>query len=124
MNRYQKEYIHRINRVIDYIDANLDKELSIKLLSDVAMFSPYHFHRIFSAFVGETIVDFVRRRRVEKAASILINNPDATISGAAYHCGFNNVPVFCRNTGCLDLDRRCDHLYGDALYGAQGNTIG
>ncbi len=97
MNRYQKEYINRINRVWDYIEANLDKELSLETLSEIALFSPFHFHRIFLAFTGETINDFVKRKRVEKAASLLIDNPDSPISDIAYYCGFNSVSVFCRN---------------------------
>lgn len=97
MNRHQKEYISRINRVWDYVEANLDKELSLEVLSEVALFSPFHFHRIFYAFTGETINDFVKRKRVEKAASLLISNPDDSISNVAYYCGFNSVSVFCRN---------------------------
>lgn len=97
MNRYQKEYIGRINRVLDYVEANLDKELSLEILSEVALFSPFHFHRIFYAFTGETINDFVKRKRVEKAASLLISNADEPISNVAYYCGFNSVSVFCRN---------------------------
>ena len=97
MNKYQKEYIHRINRVIDYIESNLDKELSLEILSKVAYFSPYHFHRIFSAFVGETLNEYVKRKRIEKAASLLINNPEQQVSEIAYRSGFNNVSVFCRN---------------------------
>ena len=97
MNRYQKEYIQRVNRVIDYIEANLNQELSLEVLSKVALFSPFHFHRIFSAFVGETLNDFVKRKRIEKAANLLLNNPDDAISDIAYYCGFNNVSVFCRN---------------------------
>jgi len=73
MNKYQKEYIHRINRVIDYIEKNLDQDLGLEKLSEVAHFSPFHFHRIFSAFMGETLNGFIRRIRVEKAASMLLN---------------------------------------------------
>lgn len=97
MNRHQKEYINRINRVWDFVESNLDKELSLETLSEVALFSPFHFHRIFYAFTGETINDFVKRKRVEKAASLLISNLDESISNIAYYCGFNNVSVFCRN---------------------------
>lgn len=76
MNKYQKEYIHRINKVIDYIEQNLDSELSLERLADVALFSPYHFHRIFSAFMGETLSGFIRRKRIEKAASLLLNDKE------------------------------------------------
>jgi YesN/AraC family two-component response regulator len=38
----EKEYIHRINAVLDYIDQHLDKELSLHELANVATFSKYH----------------------------------------------------------------------------------
>ena len=76
MNRYQKEYIYRINRVIDFIEANIDKELTLEKLSEVANFSPFHFHRIFSAFTGETLNGFIKRKRIERAASILLSEPE------------------------------------------------
>lgn len=97
MNKYQKEYIFRINRVIDYIENHLDDELSLGKLSEVANFSPYHFHRIFSAFIGETLNDFIKRKRIEKAASLLLNSTDQPISEIAGYCGFNSFSVFCRN---------------------------
>ena len=95
-NRYQKEYIFRINKVVDYIEANLHKTLNLETLAEVANFSPYHFHRIFSVFTGETLNGFVKRLRVEKAACLLINNPESTVSDIAYYCGYNSTSVFCR----------------------------
>jgi len=97
MNKYQKEYIYRINRVIDYIEANIDKELSLETLSEVANFSQFHFHRIFSAFTGETLNGFIKRKRVERAASMLLNDPDKPITDIAYSCGYNSTSVFCRS---------------------------
>ena len=49
------EYIARINRVLDYIDHNLDQPLLLAELAEVAHFSPFHFHRIFRAMMGEPI---------------------------------------------------------------------
>ncbi|MCD4834405.1 MAG: AraC family transcriptional regulator [Bacteroidales bacterium] len=95
-NKYQKEYIFRINKVVDYIDANIDKSLSLDILADVANFSPFHFHRIFTAFTGETLNNFVKRLRVEKAAGLLLNEPETPISEIAYYCGYNSASVFCR----------------------------
>jgi len=57
------EYTARINRVIDYVEANIDKDLSLEELAEVAHFSPFHFHRIFSAMVGETLNGFIRLSR-------------------------------------------------------------
>jgi AraC family transcriptional regulator len=97
MNSYQKEYIHRINRVVDYIDTHMHEELSLERLAAEAAFSPYHFHRIFSAMTGETLSSFINRLRLEKAGSLLINNPDIAISDIAFRCGFGSTAVFCRN---------------------------
>lgn len=95
-NQYQKEYIYRINKVIDYIDSHLDTKLNLEILADVANFSPFHFHRIFSTFTGETLNNFIKRLRIEKAASLLLSNPDAAVSDVAYKCGFSSNSVFCR----------------------------
>ena len=51
-----------------HIQENIDKPLSLEALADVACFSPFHFHRIFAAYVGETLNDYIRRTRLEWAA--------------------------------------------------------
>lgn len=95
-NKYQKEYIFRVNKVIDYIYYNLDKDLNLEVLAEIANFSPFHFHRIFSTFVGESLNEFIRRIRVEKAASLLLSEPETPITEIAFYCGYNSSSVFAR----------------------------
>ncbi len=90
------EYSGRINRVIDHIEANLAGDLSLSTLAAVAAFSPFHFHRIFKAMVGETLSGFIRRRRVEKAASLLRANGSRSITQVALECGFASPAAFAR----------------------------
>ena len=45
------EYRSRINRVMDFIDQHLDQPLELKTIADVANFSPFHFHRIFTFLI-------------------------------------------------------------------------
>ena len=45
----------RISRVCDFIYQNLDEELSLEVMSDVAAFSKYHFHREFSVYTGMSV---------------------------------------------------------------------
>jgi AraC family transcriptional regulator len=71
----REEYIAWINRVMDYVEKNYNKALILDGLADIAGFSRFHFHRIFSAMAGEPLNQFVIRIRVEKAAAMLINNP-------------------------------------------------
>ena len=57
-----------ISRVIDFIESNIDQQLTLKKPADVASFSLFHFHRIFGAIVGEPLNRFIQRIRLEKAA--------------------------------------------------------
>lgn len=90
------EYKSRVNRVIDYIEANIDRDLSLGELAKVAHFSPFHFHRIFSAMVGETLNNFIQRIRLEKAAMKLALNPKKSITEIAFECGFSGSSAFAR----------------------------
>lgn len=90
------EYVARINRVIDYIEAHLAEELRLDTLARVACFSPYHFHRIFRAMVGETLNQFIQRRRVEKAALVLRADPKRPITEVALDYGFSGSAAFAR----------------------------
>ena len=92
----RNEYIHRINRVVDYIEANLDEEHSLEKLARVAFFSPFHFHRIFRALTGETINNYVKRIRLQNAGSMLLSDHRRPVTEIATLCGFNSTAVFCR----------------------------
>ncbi len=92
----REEYISRINKVQDYIDINISEDLSLIKLSNVANFSQYHFHRIFSAIVGEPLSKYIQRIRLEKAAISLVAFPKDTISQIALKCGFSNQASFSR----------------------------
>ena len=92
----RQEYFSRINRVLDYIEHNLDQELSLEILAGVASFSRFHFHRLFRALVGETLNSFIQRNRIEKAAAQLLDNPKKSITEIAFDCGFSGSAPFAR----------------------------
>lgn len=91
----RQEYIARINQVMDYIENNIDQPLDLNSIAQIANFSPFHFHRIFTFLIGETPSDFIQRLRIERAAT-LIWNGDMTITEIAYDCGFSSVSLFSR----------------------------
>lgn len=49
------DYKSRINRVFEFIDENLEADLSLKAIAEIAYFSPFHFHRVFKFITGETL---------------------------------------------------------------------
>lgn len=90
------EYARRMNLVLDYIDRHLDTPLELASLADVAHFSRFHFHRIFTAWMGETVGDYARRRRLEVAAFRLSCGGPATVLDIALSTGFGSGEAFAR----------------------------
>jgi AraC family transcriptional regulator len=90
------EYERRMHRVIEAIDRRLDQPLDLASLAAVAHFSPYHFHRLFAAWTGETLGDYLRRRRVEQAASRLAAQPRLSVLQVALSVGFGSGEAFSR----------------------------
>lgn len=91
------EYIHRINKTIDYIELNVEKPITLEALANVANFSRFHFTRIFQSIVGESPFRFILRLRLEKAATLLLSNQHESISEIAYRFGFSDISIFSRN---------------------------
>ena len=89
-------YTRSINRVIDYIEANLSGDLSLDRLAGVATFSRFHFHRVFAAMTGEAVHQFVLRHRLERGAHLLRREPDRTITDIALECGFATHAAFTK----------------------------
>jgi AraC-like DNA-binding protein len=87
------EYAQRINRVIDYLRGNLDRQVKLEELAKVACFSEFHFHRIFGAVSGETLNNFTNRLRLEKAARLL-RYSDQSLTDIAFACGFSSSATF------------------------------
>ncbi|MGH1386599.1 AraC family transcriptional regulator [Kordia sp.] len=96
MSKIRQEYIKRINSVLDFVENNLEGDLSLEQLSQKAHYSPYHFHRIFSLIVGENLNEYINRKRIERIASILLVEYTIPIKTLAYTYGFNSESSFSR----------------------------
>lgn len=70
--------------------------ISVEELSSQISLSPFHFHRIFTAAVGEPVSKYILRRRLERAANIL-KDSEASIKEIAYDWGFSSASSFCRS---------------------------
>jgi AraC family transcriptional regulator len=88
-------YAERLQRVVDYLAGHLDETLDLEALAQVACFSPYHFHRIYHALLGETVSDTVRRLRLHRAAIDLLDR-DLSIERTACRAGYASQAAFTR----------------------------
>lgn len=84
-----------IKESIEYIEHNLGKKIELKDLADNAFLSKYHFHRIFHSVVGEPVAEYIRKRRLNKAADELLNT-DNKIVDIALKYQFNSQEVFTK----------------------------
>ena len=93
---HRNEYLSRIHRAQDFIEKNLAQKLTLEEIAHAASFSPYHFHRIFSAITGETLYQFILRLRLEKAAGLLCQDVDRPVTDIALDVGFGSSATFAR----------------------------
>ncbi len=84
------DYSRRIHLAQDYMRRHCENEISLADVAKAAHFSPFHFHRIFTALTHETPNDFLRRIRVERAAQLLFVRPAIPILDIAVQCGFKS----------------------------------
>jgi AraC family transcriptional regulator len=97
--RSRDVYVDRMHRVTAYIDQHLDQFLDLETLAAVAHFSPFHFHRLFSALMGETLGGYLRRRRCEVAATRLLVQPRLSVLQIALGVGFGSAEAFTHAFG-------------------------
>ncbi|SAK40904.1 AraC family transcriptional regulator [Caballeronia fortuita] len=90
-----KPYGTWLARVVAYIHDHLDDALNLNRLAEVACLSPYHWHRIYHAFYGETAAATVRRLRLHHAANDLLQR-SAPIDSIAERAGYGSVHAFSR----------------------------
>ena len=114
-------YKQRILRVQMYIQKNLDGDLPLEKLAKKSYFSEYHFHRIFRAVSGESLMEYIRRLRLERAASHLKHTNNSIIN-IAFDAGYQTHEAFTRAFksvfGCSPSDFRSSngtlaHLQSD-----------
>ena len=88
-------YSERIDEVKYYIREHIDEPLSREVLAVVAGFSVPHFHRVFTAHVGESAASYVRRLRMERAGRKLRMGA-VDITEVALAAGYDTHAAFAK----------------------------
>lgn len=90
------DYGARFRKVLAYIDAHLDDDLSVDRLSGVAAFSKYHFHRQFSQLFQIGVYRYVQLLRLKRASYQLAFRDHGRITDIALSCGYDSQEAFAR----------------------------
>lgn len=90
----QREHYEKFANLLNFIDANYAEELTLEQAADYIGFSKYHFSRLFKQHTNTTFYDYLCRKRIQAAQSML--TMDIPITDIAFQTGFNNLTTFCR----------------------------
>lgn len=96
MNEHWLQMESRIHKTLDCIEQRLTATILIDDLSDLACYSKFHFLRLFSSITGQTVGDYIRKRRLSQAAIDLVTS-DATIIEIALRYQFESQAAFTRS---------------------------
>ena len=89
MNNYQRSF----DKVLTYIDTNLDKKQDLDTLAGIANLSKFHFHKIMRAYLDETLGNYINRVRLETAVKLLRYSLQP-INEIAYQVGYETPSAF------------------------------
>ena len=88
------DWLKNWNRALDYLEENLDKEIRLEELGRLAGCSAYHFQRMFSYLAGVPLKEYIRRRRMTRAAADL--RTGEKVLHVALHYGYDSPTAFNR----------------------------
>ena len=90
-----KQQIMAVQRMQDYIQRNMEREISLSDLAREALFSPWYSYRLFRDCLGLTPTEYIRKYRLSLAARRLREGGERVID-VAFDLGFANVDTFTR----------------------------
>ena len=85
--------ITQLNEVLGYIDNHLDSELRLARLAEIAHVSPAYFSTLFKRFNGQSPVEYIVYKRVQRAIEY-IRTTNRSLTEISLSCGFNNSTNF------------------------------
>ena len=92
----QRETYIKFKSLINYINTHYMDDITLDYAASFVGFSKYHFSRLFKEYTDSTFYDYLSRRRIQAAKSLL-GDDDLSITDIAFQTGFNNLTTFCRS---------------------------
>lgn len=86
---------NRLAAIIDFIQKNLSKDLSVEQLSQQACMSKSHFFKCFKNTFGMSPVEYINKERIERSKQLLADR-NKSLSEICYEIGFSDTSYFCR----------------------------
>ncbi len=107
-NSLQKD-LYEIDKVIDYINFNLTKSMTLASLASIAHVSPAYFSSLFKRYMGISLFEYILQRKIQFACQLIMST-SKTMTEISCSCGFNNYTsffnAFKRFLGCSPTEFR------------------
>ncbi|HHV95730.1 MAG TPA: AraC family transcriptional regulator [Clostridiaceae bacterium] len=84
----------KLSMIMDYIDKNLEEDLSLETLGKKFFLDKYYLSRLFKKYTGSNIHDYILYKRISKAKRLLSEGHNAMYT--SIKCGFNDYSNFYR----------------------------
>lgn len=108
-NETHNYHSRRIEKTLEYMNKNFDKQVSLAEVAKIANMSDVSFSRFFKQRTGNTFVDNQTQIRLGHASRLLIDTTQS-VAEIAYKCGFNNISnfnrIFKKKKGCTPKEFR------------------
>lgn len=89
------DWLNKVNAALDYIEENLTYDIDMEKVAQKAGCSNYNFQRMFSFITDIPVAEYIRRRRLTKAAMDL-QSSDQRIIDIAVKYGYDSATSFAR----------------------------
>jgi AraC-like DNA-binding protein len=109
----------RIERSIEYMNANFQKPITLTEVAKLANMTDVSFSRFFRSRTGITFMDSLLEMRLGHASRLLIDTTQS-VAEVAYNCGFNNISnfnrLFKKKKSCTPKEFRESYSYGSRVF--------
>lgn len=83
-------------RIKDYIDKHLTKDVSLSSISEYVNYSPTYVSKVFRQCYGISYIDYLNSSRVRRSREFLLQREDLSVKEIGFKVGFNNLQTFFR----------------------------
>ena len=84
---------HRVSRAMEFIEEHFSDPITIEDIVSHSQVSRRHFFRLFEQAVGVAPMEYLKKLRLQKAASMLLTS-NVSVTQVAFACGFNDSNYF------------------------------
>ncbi len=89
------QWIERLNEALNYVEEHLDGEISYEKAARLANCSTYHFQRMFTYIAGVPLGEYIRRRKLTKAA-LALQQGEKKVLDVSLRYGYDSPTSFTR----------------------------